>query len=203
MESGLRLPTRTPSTTTRPCSRPRASRRRRPRGRSCWRTRATIANGGTYAPVSLCTDIGWPVADLFQNLFLKLNGAVAYNQLAAHAMKWSSPDVTKTFAELAQLTVGSGGSNLLGGMKGALADGAYPNCVASVFPAKGSPTAAMVFEADFVTSSVPSNYSPSNGKFVHAEARRPHRATTRSTSRLRAEVPTRTTSRDRATWRCC
>jgi alpha-glucoside transport system substrate-binding protein len=130
---------------------------------------ATIAHGGTYAPVSLCTDIGWPVADLFQNLFLKLNGAAAYNQLATHAMKWSSPDVTKTFAELAQL-VGSGGSNLLGGMKGALADGAYPNCVTSVFPASGTPTAAVVFEADFVTSSVPTNYAPSNGKTCSLKA---------------------------------
>ena len=119
---------------------------------------AAIAHSGTYAPVSLCTDIGWPVADLFQNLFLKLNGAVAYNQLATHAMKWSTPAVTKTLAELAQL-VGSGGSNLVGGMKGALADGAFPNCVAPVFRAKGSPTAAMVFEADFVTTNVPTNYT--------------------------------------------
>jgi alpha-glucoside transport system substrate-binding protein len=123
---------------------------------------STIANGGTYAPVSLCTDIGWPVADLFQNLFLKLNGAVAYNQLATHTMKWSSPDVTNTFAEMAQL-VGTGGANLLGGMKGALADGSFPNCVSGVFPSKGSPTAAMVFEADFVTTSVPSNYLPGSG----------------------------------------
>jgi alpha-glucoside transport system substrate-binding protein len=123
---------------------------------------ATIANGGTYAPVSLCTDIGWPVADLFQNLFLKLNGATAYNQLATHTLKWSSPDVTNTFAELAQL-VGPTGSNLLGGMKGALADGSFPNCVSGVFPSSGSPTAAMVFEADFVTTSVPSNYTPGNG----------------------------------------
>jgi len=123
---------------------------------------ATIANGGTYAPVSLCTDIGWPVADLFQNLFLKLNGATAYNQLAAHKMKWSSSDVTNTFAELSQL-VGPGGSNLLGGMKGALADGAFPNCVSGAFPSSGSPTAAMVFEADFVTTSVPSKYAPGNG----------------------------------------
>jgi hypothetical protein len=130
---------------------------------------ATIAHGGTYAPVSLCTDIGWPVADLFQNLFLKLNGAAAYDQLATHAMKWSSPDVTNTFAELAKL-VGSGGSNLLGGMKGALADGSYPNCVASVFPTKGSPTAAMVFEGDFVTSSVPTNYTPGSGKSCSLKA---------------------------------
>jgi hypothetical protein len=122
----------------------------------------TIANGGTYAPVSLCTDIGWPVADLFQNLFLKLNGAAAYNQLAAHTMKWSSSDVTNTFAEMAAL-VGTGGSNLLGGMKGALADGSFPSCVSGVFPSSGSPTAAMVFEADFVTTSVPSKYTPGSG----------------------------------------
>jgi alpha-glucoside transport system substrate-binding protein len=123
---------------------------------------STIANSGTYAPVSLCTDIGWPVADLFQNLFLKLNGATAYNALAAHTMKWSSPDVTNTFAELAAL-VGPNGDNLLGGMKGALADGSFPNCVSGVFPSSGMPTAAMVFEADFVTTSVPSNYTPGNG----------------------------------------
>ncbi len=122
----------------------------------------TIANGGTYAPVSLCTDIGWPVADLFQNLFLKLNGATAYDQLATHKMKWSSSAVTNTFAEMAQLT-GASGANLLGGMKGALADGSWPNCTTSVFPASGSPTAAMVFEADFLTSNVPSNYTPGNG----------------------------------------
>jgi len=122
----------------------------------------TIANGGTYAPVSLCTDIGWPVADLFQNLFLKLNGAAAYNQLAAHTMKWSNSDVTNTFAEMAAL-VGTGGSNLLGGIKGALADGSFPSCVSGVFPSSGSPTAAMVFEADFVTSSVPSKYTPGSG----------------------------------------
>ena len=123
----------------------------------------TIANGGTYAPVSLCTDIGWPVADLFQNLFVKLNGAAAYNQLAAHTMKWSNSDVTNTFAEMAAL-VGTGGSNLLGGMKGALADGSFPSCVTGVFPSSGSPTAAMVFEADFVTTSVPSKYTPGSGK---------------------------------------
>jgi alpha-glucoside transport system substrate-binding protein len=123
---------------------------------------ATIANGGTYAPVSLCTDIGWPVADLFQNLFLKLNGATAYDQLAAHKMKWSSSDVTNTFVELAALT-GSGGANLLGGMKGALADGSWPDCVNGVFPSTGSPAAATVFEADFLTSDIPSNYSPGNG----------------------------------------
>jgi hypothetical protein len=123
---------------------------------------ATIANGGTYAPVSLCTDIGWPVADLFQNLFLKMNGGAAYNRLATHKMKWSSSDVTNTFAEMAQL-VGTGGANLLGGMKGALADGSWPDCVSGVFPSSGSPTAAMVFEADFTTSNVPSNYSPGSG----------------------------------------
>jgi hypothetical protein len=122
----------------------------------------TIANGGTYAPVSLCTDIGWPVADLFQNLFVKLNGATAYDALAAHKTKWSSSAVTNTFAEMAQLT-GTSGANLLGGMKGALADGSWPNCTTSVFPASGSPTAAMVFEADFLTSNVPANYTPGNG----------------------------------------
>jgi alpha-glucoside transport system substrate-binding protein len=107
-------------------------------------------------PFSLCTDIGWPVADLWQNLYLKTNGAKDYNELANDTIPWTSPTVTKTFTELEGL-VGKP-TNLLGGTSGALANGTYPNCVNSVFPPKGTmPTAAMVIEADFVVSQVVTN----------------------------------------------
>jgi multiple sugar transport system substrate-binding protein/alpha-glucoside transport system substrate-binding protein len=106
-------------------------------------------------PFSLCTDIGWPVADLWQNLYLKTNGAKNYNALSNDTIPWTSPTVTTTFTELASLVKPT---NLLGGTSGALANGTYPNCVNSVFPPKGTmPTAAMVIEADFVVSQIVSN----------------------------------------------
>ncbi|HTW98581.1 MAG TPA: ABC transporter substrate-binding protein [Acidimicrobiales bacterium] len=120
-----------------------------------------ITDAGTLeaagvTPFSLCTDIGWPVADLWQNLYLKTNGATAYDELANDTIKWTSPTVTKTFEELGLLL--SHSSYLLGGTSGALANGTYPNCVNPVFPAAGTaPTAAMVIEADFVVSQIVGN----------------------------------------------
>jgi len=115
---------------------------------------AALRASGT-TPFSLCTDVGWPVADLWQNLYLKINGAKSYDALAAHKIKWTSSGVTKTFDLLNQLL--SNQSNLLGGTKGALQT-TYPDCVNPVFPRSGTqPTAAMVIEADFVTTQVVAN----------------------------------------------
>jgi ABC-type glycerol-3-phosphate transport system substrate-binding protein len=115
---------------------------------------AALKAAGT-TPVSLCTDVGWPVADLWQNLYLKINGATDYNALAAHHMSWKSATVTKAFDTMNQLV--SQPSNLLGGTSGALAS-TYPECVDKVFPRAGTqPQAAMVIEGDFVTSEVVAN----------------------------------------------
>lgn len=115
---------------------------------------AALRASGT-TPVSLCTDVGWPVADMWQNLYLKINGAGDYNALAAHKMKWTSPTVTKTFDAMNQL-VGQP-TDLLGGTQGALAS-TYPECVDKVFPGPGTqPQAAMVIEADFVTTEIVAN----------------------------------------------
>jgi alpha-glucoside transport system substrate-binding protein len=116
---------------------------------------ATALRASGTTPVSLCTDIGWPVADLWQNLYLKINGAKNYNALAVHKIKWTSSTVTKTFTVMNQLL--SNQANLLGGTKGALAS-TYPECVDPVFPRTGSqPQAAMVIEADFVTTEIVAN----------------------------------------------
>jgi len=115
---------------------------------------AALRAAGT-TPVSLCTDVGWPVADLWQNLYLKINGAKDYNALGLHHISWLSPTVTKTFTVMNQLL--SQPSDLLGGTQGALAS-TYPECVDKVFPRSGSqPQAAMVIEADFVTTEILAN----------------------------------------------
>lgn len=121
-----------------------------------------ITDAGTLkaagvTPFSLCSDVGWPVADLWQNLYLKTAGASAYNQLAAHTLKWTDPTVTTAFTTMAKL-VGQP-SYLLGGTTGALAT-KYPDCVDKVFPKPGTmPQAAMVIEADFVVSEIVGNSS--------------------------------------------
>ena len=115
------------------------------------------------APLSLCTDVGWPVADFWQNVYLKTAGADAYNKLAAHSIKWTDPSVTTAFTTFGQL-VGNP-SYLAGGLQGSLSN-AYPDCVDKVFPKPpAQPQAAMVFEGDFVVSEITANstnYAPGN-----------------------------------------
>lgn len=112
-------------------------------------------------PVSLCTDVGWPLADMWQNVYLKTAGPDDYNKLASHAIKWTDPTVTKAFTTMAQL-VGNP-QYLLGGTQGALST-AFPDCVDKVFPKPpAAPQAAQVIEADFVVSEITANsttYSP-------------------------------------------
>ncbi|MGH7723091.1 MAG: ABC transporter substrate-binding protein [Candidatus Dormibacteria bacterium] len=114
-------------------------------------------------PLSLCTDVGWPVADFWQNVYLKSAGADAYNKLSSHATKWTDPSVTKAFTTMAQL-IGQP-SYLAGGLTGSLSN-AYPDCVDKVFPKPpAQPQAAMVVEADFVVSEITANsatYTPGN-----------------------------------------
>ena len=118
---------------------------------------ASTLQASGIAPFSLCTDVGWPVADLWQNLYLKSAGPVDYNKLAAHQIPWTDPTVTTAFNLLAQL-VGQP-SYLLGGTSGALSN-TYPGCVNNVFPApKTLPQAAMVIEADFLVTQINSNSS--------------------------------------------
>jgi ABC-type glycerol-3-phosphate transport system substrate-binding protein len=125
---------------------------------------STIAQAG-YTPISYCSGTsgaGWAATDLFQNLFVKLNGAAAYNNLVSGKLSWTSPEVTAAFTNYASL-LGANGANV-GGISNALGtDQLWPTCLNDVFPTSGTPTAAMVIEASFVEQSLPTNYVPSNG----------------------------------------
>jgi ABC-type glycerol-3-phosphate transport system substrate-binding protein len=122
---------------------------------------ASTLKAAGVTPFSLCTDVGWPVADFWQNVYLKTAGADKYNGLATHSVKWTDPTVTTAFTTMAQL-VGTP-SNLAGGVQGSLSN-AYPACVDKVFPKAGAqPQAAMVFEGDFVSLEITGNsknYTP-------------------------------------------
>jgi alpha-glucoside transport system substrate-binding protein len=117
---------------------------------------AQLQAAGT-TPFSLCTDVGWPVADMWQNVYLKTAGAADYNKLAAHSLPWTDATVTTAFTTIGQLF--SNRSYLLGGLQGSLSN-AYPACVDKVFPKPpAKPQAAMVFEGDFVVSEITGNSS--------------------------------------------
>lgn len=106
-------------------------------------------------PVSLCVDVGWPLADMWQNIYLKTAGPDSYNKLANHDIKWTDASVTKAFTTMAQLVGNS--QYLLGGLQGSLSN-AYPDCVDKVFPKPPAATqAAQVIEADFVVSEITGN----------------------------------------------
>ncbi len=124
---------------------------------------STIAQSG-YTPISYCSGTsgaGWSATDLFQNVFVKVNGAAAYNDLVSGKLSWTSSDVTQAFADYSSL-LGTNGANV-GGISNALGtDQLWPTCVNPVFPTSGPPTAAMVIEASFVEQTLPSNYSPSD-----------------------------------------
>jgi ABC-type glycerol-3-phosphate transport system substrate-binding protein len=125
---------------------------------------STIAQAG-YTPISFCSGTsgaGWAATDLFQNLFVKLNGATAYNDLVSGKLSWSSSDVTQALSEYSSL-LGTNGANV-GGITNALGtDQLWPTCLNDVFPTSGAPTAAMVIEASFVEQSLPANYVPGDG----------------------------------------
>ena len=127
---------------------------------------AAILRRAGVTPFSLCTSVGWPVADFWQNVYLKSAGAASYDALAAHTISWESPTVTTAFDTLAQI-VGQP-SYLLGGTAGSLANN-YPECVDNVFPKAGvTPKAAMVVEADFVVVEIEANSSTYTGGTVGA-----------------------------------
>ena len=167
-------------------------------------TDAAQLKAAGVTPVSLCTDVGWPVADFWQNVYLKTAGSDAYNKLSAHTTKWTDPSVTTSLTTMGQLV---GQTSLLaGGLQGSLSN-AYPDCVDKVFPKAGAtPQAAMVFEADFVVSEITSNSAKytagTTGAGGAASPPTPARppATTSSRSRHRRRTaPTTAPSRARGT----
>lgn len=111
----------------------------------------TIKASGTPA-WSLCGASGWSLTDLFENIYLRMWGPGKYDALTNHTIKWTDPSVTKALTYMKQIT--GDPSNLLGGTSGALQTD-YPTCVDYVFA--NPPKAAMIPEADFVSSEILAN----------------------------------------------
>jgi alpha-glucoside transport system substrate-binding protein len=110
---------------------------------------STLQQAGT-TPFAMCGGSGWTLTDWFENVYLRIAGIDKYNALAAHTIPWTDPTVTTTFQTLAKI-FGSD-ANMVGGRAGAVST-PFPDCVSQAFGP--TPKAAMLYEADFVASVIP------------------------------------------------
>ncbi|MBB5935284.1 ABC transporter substrate-binding protein [Streptomyces zagrosensis] len=111
---------------------------------------ARLVSDSGVEPVSVGGADGWTLTDWFENIYLSQAGPKMYDKLSEHQIKWTDPSVTQALTTLAELF---GDQDLLtGGNEGALRT-EFPQSVTKTF-AGGEPSAAMVFEADFVAANV-------------------------------------------------
>ncbi|MFL5895247.1 MAG: ABC transporter substrate-binding protein [Thermoleophilaceae bacterium] len=108
----------------------------------------TIKASGTPA-YSIDGSDGWPLTDLFENIYLRQAGPDKYDALQNHKIKWTDPSVKQALTAMKDVTGDT--SNIYGGIKGA-SQADFPTSVSPVFV--NPPKAAMTIEGDFVPSAV-------------------------------------------------
>jgi len=108
----------------------------------------TLKQSGV-TPFSMCGGSGWTLTDWFENVYLQTAGIDKYNKLAQHQIPWTDPSVTTAFQTLNKLF--GDPTNFLDGYQGAVSK-AFPDCVNGAFGSNAK--AAMVFEADFVGTTI-------------------------------------------------
>lgn len=99
-----------------------------------------VADSG-YAGISIGADVGWPLTDWFENVYLRTAGGDMYDQLTAHEIPWTDASVTEALEVLATLW----GTDLV--QQGAV-QRTFPETVTEVFGS--NPQAGTVYEGDFV-----------------------------------------------------
>src|SRR6185436_10936739 len=105
------------------------------------KARDTIKAAG-ITPYSVGVDVGWPMTDLFENIYLRTAGPEKYDQLAAHKIPWTDPSVKDALTEFGKIV----GDPAL--VPKNVAGTTFEQSVDAVF--KTPPDAAIVFEGDFV-----------------------------------------------------
>jgi hypothetical protein len=104
----------------------------------------TISDFGV-APYSVGVDVGWPLSDLFENIYLRTAGPDMYDQLAKHEIPWTDPSVTDALTKMGDI-IGNG-DLIAGGTSGALQTD-FTGSVTQMFG--DPPDGAMLFEGNFV-----------------------------------------------------
>ena len=119
--------------------------------------RDTLAAAG-ITPYSVGVDVGWPMTDLFENIYIRTAGPEMYDQLVAHEIPWTDQSV-KDALTLMQDVVGQD-DYMAGGREEALQT-EMPASVGKVFI--DSPEAAMVAIGDFAPGVFETTLEPETG----------------------------------------
>src|SRR5919204_1504496 len=101
---------------------------------------------------------GWPLTDLFENIYLRTAGPTKYDALSRHAIPWTDPSVKKALSEMAKVLDDS--RNIAGGTAAALQTD-FPTAVGNVLAT--NPKASQIIEGDFVPGVVTSPIQPVTG----------------------------------------
>ncbi|HLS13757.1 MAG TPA: extracellular solute-binding protein [Beutenbergiaceae bacterium] len=98
-----------------------------------------------YSGISIGADVGWPITDWFENVYLRTAGPDKYDQLTNHEIPWTDPSVTQALQVLQQLF----SSDVV---EPGAAQRTFPESVTEVFGA--DPNAGTVYEGDFVAGNI-------------------------------------------------
>ncbi len=111
-------------------------------------TAQTVSDYGV-APYSIGADVGWPLSDLFENIYLRSAGPDMYDKLASHEIPWTDQSVKDALTIMGQML---GNSDYLAGGTTGAEQTDFTGSVTQAFtdPPKG----AMVFEGDFVAGTI-------------------------------------------------
>jgi alpha-glucoside transport system substrate-binding protein len=104
-----------------------------------------VADSG-YAGISIGADVGWPLTDWFENVYLRTAGGEKYDQLTNHEIPWTDQSVADALTVLGQLF---GNSQLV---EAGAVQRTFPESVTEVFGA--DPKAGTVYEGDFVAGNI-------------------------------------------------
>jgi alpha-glucoside transport system substrate-binding protein len=113
--------------------------------------RDTVKAAG-ITPYSVGVDVGWPMTDIFENIYIRTAGPEMYDQLVAHEIPWTDQSVKDALTLMADIVGES--DNMVGGTETALQTD-MPASVANVF--NDPPKAAMAVLGDF---------APGQGEFT-------------------------------------
>jgi alpha-glucoside transport system substrate-binding protein len=119
--------------------------------------RDTLKAAG-ITPFSVGVDVGWPISDIFENVYIRTAGPEKYDQLAKHEIPWTDQSVKDALNQMKDIVGES--DNMAGGTDGALQT-EMPDSVAKVFT--DNPDAAMVVIGDFAPGQTETTLEPETG----------------------------------------
>jgi alpha-glucoside transport system substrate-binding protein len=121
------------------------------------KVRDTLLAAG-ITPYSVGVDVGWPITDMFENVYIRTAGVEKYDQLAKHEIPWTDQSV-KDALTIMQDVVGK--SDYMAGGTSAALQTEMPDSVAKVLTDK--PDAAMAMLGDFAPVNAQAGFAAETG----------------------------------------